>query len=56
MPGLNEGLTALEPDLIGEHHVLRVMTDGLLDLLLSFLGQLVSGPSAFRTRGRQSGD
>jgi hypothetical protein len=33
MPGPDEGLAALEPDLIGEHHVLRVMTDGLLNLL-----------------------
>ena len=31
LPVANDGVAALEPDLIGEHHVLEVVTDALVD-------------------------
>ena len=40
LPGENDGLAALEPDLIGEHHVLEVMTsDALVDACLGWAGE-----------------
>jgi tetratricopeptide (TPR) repeat protein len=39
VPGIDEGLTALEPDLIGEHHVLKVINDPLLDACLLWAGE-----------------
>jgi TIR domain/Tetratricopeptide repeat len=38
LPGANDGLAGLEPDLIGEHHVLRVVTDALVDACLDWAG------------------
>jgi hypothetical protein len=35
-PGADEGLAGLEPDLIGERHVLRVITDALVDACLDW--------------------
>jgi tetratricopeptide (TPR) repeat protein len=37
-PGADEGLGGLEPDLIGEHHVLKVITDALVDACLDWAG------------------
>src|SRR5262249_25366839 len=34
----DSGLAALEPDLIGEHHVLRMATDALVDSCLDWAG------------------
>jgi hypothetical protein len=39
LPGANDGLAGLEPDLIGEHHVLRVVTDALVDACLDWAGE-----------------
>jgi hypothetical protein len=39
-PGENDGLAGLEPDLIGEHHVLEVATsDALVDACLGWAGE-----------------
>jgi tetratricopeptide (TPR) repeat protein len=38
LPDLNDGLAALEPDLIGEHHVLEVVTDALVDSCVDWAG------------------
>jgi len=39
-PGENDGLAGLEPDLIGEHHVLEVVTsDALVDACLGWAGE-----------------
>jgi tetratricopeptide (TPR) repeat protein len=37
-PGENEGLVGLEPDLMGEHHVLDVVTDEMVDACLDWAG------------------
>jgi tetratricopeptide (TPR) repeat protein len=37
-PGENDGLTGLEPDLIGEHHVTNVITDALVNACLDWAG------------------
>ncbi len=37
-PGAGDGLSALEPDLIGEHHVAEVTNAGLLDVSLAWAG------------------
>jgi tetratricopeptide (TPR) repeat protein len=39
VPGTDEGLTPLEPDLIGEHHVLKAINDRLLDACLLWAGE-----------------
>src|SRR5262249_49734789 len=39
LPGANEGLAALEPDLIGEHHVLRAIADEIVDVCLDYAGE-----------------
>jgi tetratricopeptide (TPR) repeat protein len=36
LPGGSEGLVGLEPDLIGEHHVVNVATDALVDACLDW--------------------
>ena len=38
-PGENDGLVGLEPDLIGEHHVVNVATDALVDACLDWAGE-----------------
>jgi tetratricopeptide (TPR) repeat protein len=38
-PGENDGLTALEPALIGEHHIAHVATDALVDACLDWAGE-----------------
>lgn len=37
-PGADDGLSALEPDLIGEHHVAEVTDTALLDVSLAWAG------------------
>jgi hypothetical protein len=38
-PGENDGLVGLEPDLIGEHHVVDVATEALVDACLDWAGE-----------------
>jgi hypothetical protein len=38
-PGVGDGLAALEPDLIGEHHVAEVADDALVDACLAWAGE-----------------
>jgi tetratricopeptide (TPR) repeat protein len=38
LPGANDWLVGLEPDLIGEHHVAEVATDVLVDACLDWVG------------------
>jgi tetratricopeptide (TPR) repeat protein len=38
-PAENDGLASLEPDLIGEHHVLEVLTDDVIDACVAWAGE-----------------